>query len=148
MTSPPVQHERRAAQRFAMLLPVSIRLLETSHQESGCTQDVSARGVFLYTECPVVQGTAVELTLVMPQEITLTESMRVRCRGRVLRVLSPAAERKLGVAVQLEGYEFLPEARSSAEVEGSFGRIASLHEHPFAPEEPAPAAPHSGEPTH
>ena len=51
-----------------------------------------------------------ELTLIMPSEITLAENMRVRCRGKVVRVCSPQAGSKCAVAVQLEGYEFLPEA--------------------------------------
>jgi len=48
----------------------------------------------------------------MPSEITLGESMPVRCRGRVLRVTFPVAgsgaETKIGVAVRLDGYEYLP----------------------------------------
>ena len=63
----------------------------------------------------------------MPAEITLAESMRVRCRGRVLRVLHAEGDSRIGVAAQLEGYEYLAEAVTAA-AEGSFARISSLHE--------------------
>jgi hypothetical protein len=70
----------------------------------------------------------------MPSEITLGESMPVRCRGHVLLVVRPTAtaaadcsgtarpENKIGVAVRLEGYEYLPESESSA----TFPRVSAL----------------------
>jgi hypothetical protein len=109
----PVRVERRASQRFDFHLPVTIRPEGSDLEGSGFTQDISAGGAFLYTEFQVEAGSRVEITLVMPSEITLAENMRVRCRGRVVRLM-PADGGKTGVAVQLEGYEFLPEERSSA----------------------------------
>ncbi|HEY1271956.1 MAG TPA: PilZ domain-containing protein [Terriglobales bacterium] len=123
----PAQQERRAAQRFSVHIPVSIRLPESAAEESGFTEDVSARGVFLFTEKAVAEGTVLELTLIMPSEITLAESMRVRCRGKVLRVRSKPGETKFGVAMRLESYEYLPKV-ADAVIEGSFGRISGLHE--------------------
>ena len=64
-------------------------------------------------------------TLVMPSEITLAENMRVRCRGKVIRVVP--VERRFGVAVQLEGYEFLPTAETVAQVSASFPRVSGVH---------------------
>jgi hypothetical protein len=70
----------------------------------------------------------------MPSEITLGESMPVRCRGRILRVVRPSAkvssdtshaEAKIGVAVRLDGYEYLPESSDSA----AFPRVSALHPH-------------------
>ncbi len=74
----------------------------------GFTQDVSARGLFLFTEAALAEGTVVELTFTMPSEITLAESMRVRCRGRVLRASPSQAGPRTGIAVQLDSYEYLP----------------------------------------
>lgn len=116
MTTSQVQIERRSTQRFDFHLPVSVRLTQKPEQEgSGFTQDLSARGALFYTDFPVTLGDAVELTLVMPSEITLAENMRVRCRGKVVRVCPPGAASKSAVAVQLEGYEFLPEAAPSVD---------------------------------
>jgi len=142
------QHERRAAQRFNFHLPISIRLAESEREEAGFTQDISARGAFFYTDCALSEGARVEVTLNMPSEVTLTESMRVRCRGKVLRVVRPATGNQIGVAVHLEDYEFLPEAAATAVVEGSYGRISGLHEHSIVAkdagagaENPTPHAP-------
>jgi len=130
MNPEPVRVERRAAQRFDFQLPVSIRLPHGDREGHGFTQDLSARGVFFYTEFPLVEGDAVELTMMMPSEITLTESMRVRCRGTVIRKVELQAGAKTGVAVHLEGYEYLPDAEPITEVSSEFQRIAALHEHP------------------
>ena len=61
--------------------------------------------------------------------------MRVRCRGRVLRVVQPAVGTKLGVAVHFAGYEYLAEPAPAAET-SDFHRVASLHSKPE--EEPLP----------
>ena len=114
MSSDQVHLERRASQRFSFQLPVAVRLAGTEREGCGFTQDLSGRGAFFYTDFRVAEGDAVELTFMMPAEITLTESMRVRCRGRVTRVLP--AQNKFGVAVHLEGYEYLPESQSPAQV--------------------------------
>jgi PilZ domain-containing protein len=127
MTTEQVQLERRAAQRFEFHLPVSVRLVGSEREGSGLTQNVSARGALFHTDLAMAEADAMELTLMMPAEITLAENMRVRCRGKVLRVSSPALGAGSVVAVQLEGYEFLPEA---ADGPSTFSRISALHEHP------------------
>jgi hypothetical protein len=127
MSTEQVQLERRAAQRFEFHLPVSVRLVDSGREGCGFTQNLSARGALFHTDLPMTEADAMELTLVMPSEITLAEDMRVRCRGKVLRVLSSAVGTGAEVAVQLEGYEFLPEAASGSI---DFDRISALHEHP------------------
>jgi hypothetical protein len=124
MNTDQVHLERRAAQRFDFQLAVVVRLAGTDQEGHGFTQDLSGRGAFFYTDFQVTEGAAVELTLVMPSEITMTESMRVRCRGKVTRVLP--VQHKFGVAVHLEGYEFLPEAESAAQISATFPRISGL----------------------
>ena len=106
MNSEPVRLERRSGQRFQMHLPLAIKMEgRTLH---GFTQDVSARGLFLYCDTPLTEGTAVELTFIMPSEITLAENMRVRCRARVLRANRCLSGPRNGVAVQLDSHEYLP----------------------------------------
>ncbi|PYX81647.1 MAG: hypothetical protein DMG70_18285 [Acidobacteria bacterium] len=129
MDTLPIQHERRAAQRFDFQLPVSIRLAGSDREAVGFTQDLSARGAFFYTDCAVPEAAQIELTVVMPSEITLTEKMRVRCRGKVVRVVPATSGTRIGVAVQVQAYEFLPQAQSHEN--GSFARISALHEHPL-----------------
>jgi hypothetical protein len=135
MTTSPVRLERRVGQRFDLHLPVSVKLSGSAHEACGFTQDLSARGTFFYTDYPLGVGETVELTLVMPSEITLGENMRVRCRGRVLRVLQPSVGTKLGIGVHFAEYEYLTEP---AILTGStdFQRVSSLHTKPD--EEPVP----------
>ncbi len=139
MTTPPVGIERRVGQRFPYLLPLSLRQPGTSIEGVGFTQDLSSRGVFFFTNAPLTEGSEIELTLRMPSEITLGESMPVRCRGRILRIVRPAAsdsaptEPKIGVAVRLEGYEYLAETESAT----AFPRVKNIH--PQHDEEAAPA---------
>ena len=129
MPTPPVRLERRAGQRFDFHLPVSVRLTGSMHEACGFTQDLSARGTFFYTDYPLGAGERVELTLLMPSEITLGESMRVRCLGRVLRVIQPSVGTKLGVAVHFAGYEYLTEP-AVLTATPDFERVSALHSKP------------------
>ena len=124
MSTAQVQLERRSTQRFDFHLPVSVRLSGSEREGCGFTQNLSARGAFFHTDLPLSQADAIELTLVMPSEITLAENMRVRCRGKVLRVLSSAVGNRSVVAVHLEGYEFLPETEGGS---AAFARISTPH---------------------
>jgi hypothetical protein len=126
MSTDQVHLERRASQRFDFQLPVGVRLAGTEREGCGFTQDLSGRGAFFYTDFQVAEGDAVELTFMMPAEITLTESMRVRGRGRVTRVMP--TQSKFGVAVHIEGYEYLSEAGSTAQVSASFPRVSGAHD--------------------
>ncbi len=144
MSSSEVRLERRAAQRFDFQLPLSIRLINGEREGSGLTQDLSARGAFFYTDFVLEQGANVEVTLVMPSEITLSENMPVRCRGKVLRVTPPSIGNKIGVAVHLENYEYLPETHVVSTTSGDYGRISALHEHAVQDEAPATNSPTSG----
>jgi hypothetical protein len=127
-----VHVERRAAQRFDVHLPVTIKRPAGTSEGQGFTQDLSGRGAFFYTDFPLSEGDAVELTLVMPSEITLAENMPVRCRGKVMRIAQMSGASRTGVAVHLEGYEYLPEAARAAEVPGS----RRVSQEKIEPEEP------------
>jgi hypothetical protein len=103
--------EKRAARRFALRIPVSIARGEsTTHNESAELRDVSARGISLYLDSPMAQGSPLGFTLTLPPEITLTESIRVQCKGRVIRVDGANENGKMAVAAVIEEYEFLPES--------------------------------------
>jgi hypothetical protein len=167
MTPHPVGVERRIGQRFAFNLPVSLRDVSTSAEGLGFTQDLSSRGAFLFTDMQLREGAEIELTLRMPSEITLGDSMPVRCRGRVLRIAKTtdrgavfeskpvggssetlstetrATETKIGVAVCIKGYEYLPETDDFS-ADGP-RRILALHQphegkHSEAPESGIPRA--------
>jgi len=133
MDTPPVRVERRIGQRFPYLLPVSLRQPTAEVEGLGFTQNLSSRGVFFFTDAPLRESSAIEITLSMPSEITLGETMRVRCHGHILRIIKPNAdsvsgeklgtETKIGVAVRLERYEYLNDADSS------FTRASAMSSH-------------------
>jgi hypothetical protein len=103
------QQEKRAARRFALRVPVSVNR-DASAAEMAQIRDVSARGICFYVDSAVEQGSPIGFTLTLPPEITLTESIRVQCKGRVVRVENGRNDGKVGVAAVIEEYEFLPEA--------------------------------------
>jgi len=105
------EREKRSTRRFALRLPVSVTYSEDGAQEKAAqTRDVSARGICFYVDSAIAAGSAIEFTLVLPPEITLTESIRVRCKGKVVRVDNSSAEDKVAVAAVIEEYEFLSES--------------------------------------
>ena len=107
---PEPQEEKRAARRFALHVPVTVNNGANANQSKVAQiRDVSARGICFYLDSAVAQGSPIGFTLTLPPEITLTESIRVQCKGRVVRVEDSRDDGKLAVAAVIEEYEFLPE---------------------------------------
>ena len=105
------EREKRSTRRFALRLPVSVAYAQNGEQEKAAqTRDVSARGICFYVDSAIAAGSAIDFTLVLPPEITLTESIRVRCKGKVVRVENGGAEGKVAVAAVIEEYDFLSES--------------------------------------
>ncbi len=97
------QQEKRATRRFALRLPVAVTYADNGTQEkSAQTRDVSARAI--------AAGSPIEFTLTLPAEITLTESIRVHCKGKVVRLDDASSNGKMAVAAVIDEYEFLSEA--------------------------------------
>ncbi len=106
------QEEKRGARRFALRVPVTVKRIGTNGHlpEPVQLRDVSARGICFYVDSAMSQGAPIGFTLTLPPEITLTESIRVQCKGKVVRVEHGAPEGKITVAAAIEEYEFLPES--------------------------------------
>ena len=104
------ENNKRATRRFSLRLPVSVRYGEEEEEHSAQTRDVSARGICFYIDSAIQAGSAIDFTLTLPPEITLTESIRVRCKGRVMRVEGGDPAGKLAVAAVIDEYEFLAES--------------------------------------
>ena len=109
------EKDKRATRRFALHLPVSVRYAEGEETHQAQTRDVSARGICFFVESGIQAGSPIDFTLTLPPEITLTESIRVRCKGRVVRVEGGAPTGKMAVAAVIEEYEFLTEGQGEAE---------------------------------
>lgn len=108
VSAEPVRVERRCGQRFAQFqVPVFLRTTD-GRTGNGFTLDLSSHGACLWTDFLLTQNELIEMTLVMPSEITLTEEMSVRCTARVLRLEFDREFGKPAVAVKIERYEYLP----------------------------------------
>jgi hypothetical protein len=108
--------ERRSIKRYPLRLPITVRPTGASagggeiHTES---KDVSSHGVYFQMETSLKSGSAVEIMITLPSEITRGEPVRVRCEARVQRSES-IAEGRVGIAAKIERYRFLPGKRRKA----------------------------------
>jgi hypothetical protein len=107
--------ERRRAERFNFGMPITVCWTIGSDQRKAqtITQDVSAGGLYFYLPEAIPDGTAVEVEMTLPTEISLGAPVRVRCQGRIQRcVLKPGES--AGMATKIEKYEFLTENENPA----------------------------------
>jgi len=100
-------NEQRATRRFALKLPITVKPDPAAGDQPAETEDVSARGVYFYLDSAPTEGSTIDFTLTLPAEITLTEGIRVRCVGRVVRVDSNTPGGQVGIAAAIEQYDFL-----------------------------------------
>jgi hypothetical protein len=100
--------DRRSRQRVVATLPVRLRSSDANVELSAQTRDVSTNGVFLYTKSSMMEGSEVELILILPPELTSGEKYWVCCHARVLRVeQGPGTD--FGVAAEIRRMDILPE---------------------------------------
>jgi PilZ domain len=101
------QADQRTTRRFTLQLPLTVKMDNTG--QDAKTKDVSARGVFFYMDSAPEQGSSIEFTLTLPPEITLTESIKVKCNGKVVRVDQPKNGGQIGIAAAIDQYDFINE---------------------------------------
>jgi hypothetical protein len=101
-----VDTERRSGTRISTSVPTRVRTAAGSDQTAQ-TRDVSANGVFMYTQSRMEKGTDVELVLILPPELTSGEKCWVCCQATVVRVEQEGSE--FGVAAQIRRMDILPE---------------------------------------
>ncbi len=101
-----VDTERRSGRRIPTRVPTRVRTpLGADH--SAHTRDVSANGVFLYTQSRMEKGAEVELVLILPPELTSGEKCWVCCQATIVRVEEEGSE--FGVAAEIRRMDILPE---------------------------------------
>ncbi len=100
--------DRRSRSRVVAKLPVRVRSTAANTELSAQTRDVSANGVFLYTNSRMREGSDVELVLILPPELTSGEKCWVCCHARVLRV-EQGPGKDFGVAAEIQRMDILPE---------------------------------------
>ena len=103
----PPSSDLRNTRRFSLKLPLTVKFSNGAGEAAAETKDVSARGVFFYLDSKVAEGSPIEFTLTLPPEITLTESIRVRCTGKVVRVDQDDPNHQVGIAAAIDQYDFI-----------------------------------------
>src|SRR5271154_7564518 len=100
--APEPSQERRGMRRFDMRLPALVKVADASVDELLTeTQNVSARGVFLYLDRPLAPGSRFHVTLTLPPHVTLTDAVRVRFTARVVRTEAPLPASRVGIAAAI-----------------------------------------------
>jgi len=107
--------ERRRAERFNVELPLIVRWTEGPKQREAhtVTQDISSGGVYFFLPDGIPEGTAVEVEMTVPTQITRGAPKRVLCQGRIRRCELKAGERA-GMGTAIEKYEFLAGTEDAA----------------------------------
>lgn len=107
--------DRRKMARLPLEVFLRLRACGGDAVDFAETRDVSARGIYFLTRANVTVGQELECILVLPQDLTLSpQPIFVGCRGKVLRTNQRLPGQKLGVAVEVESFDFsLPGIRSA-----------------------------------
>ncbi len=100
--------DRRAVPRTNATLPVRLKTTTEGPEVAAQTRDISTNGVFFYTDTAIVEGSNIELVLILPPELTAGERGWVCYQARVLRVEKTPGQR-FGVAAEIRRMHFLPE---------------------------------------
>jgi hypothetical protein len=109
--------ERRTSLRHSFKTAMRVRMGESCQNEQRAeSENLSERGTFFATNEPLAIGSAIEILLRMPQEITGKPTTEWRCTGHVVRLEEVASSRgKTGVGVQFDSCE-IPSAYATLPV--------------------------------
>jgi len=96
--------ERRSAKRYRFRFPLKVTWSGTRESLTQ-TVEVSSRGVYFFLSESLQAGTPIEFVLTLYPEFTESKPVRLKCHGRVLRMV-PVAEDQIGIAASIDQYEF------------------------------------------
>ncbi len=99
------QAEKRSSRRVKTEGKVSVKVINGSDKDAQAQlRDVSMRGVFLYLQNRVAEGSSLEVVLPLPQGIMPGQENWIRCKCRVVRVENKGGP-EYGVAAMIESFE-------------------------------------------
>jgi hypothetical protein len=109
---------RRTTRRYELSLPVIVRgsVDKEAASLTGKTRDISSRGVYFTIDNKISAGTRLDLTMILPAEVTGGTEVLIKATGRVIRVDTRPIndDQKVDVAAILERYEII---RNEATIE-------------------------------
>lgn len=99
--------DRREARRFNMTLPMRLLPRDSNSPELVAqTRDVSYRGLYFLAEAQFKLGSAIEFVITLPEQVTRSGDVNIRCHGEVVRI-EPTQNGRMGIAAKIDRYEFL-----------------------------------------
>ena len=101
--------ERRRGPRVSVRLPVSIEIAK-SQPVTGVSRDLSTSGIFLYADAQILEGSELEMVLLLPEAFTNGEKQWVCCQASVIRVEAGGKQGRFGVAASIRNIVALPQA--------------------------------------
>jgi hypothetical protein len=106
--------ERREARRFTMSLPMRVFPCESRGRELDAhMRDVSYRGLYFLAEADFKVGSEIEFVITLPQQVTQSSDVNIRCSGEIVRI-EPVENGRVGIAAKIARYEFVPAAATAA----------------------------------
>ncbi|HEY6945743.1 MAG TPA: PilZ domain-containing protein [Candidatus Acidoferrum sp.] len=106
--------ERREARRFNMNLPLRVLSREAKgHELNTHTRDLSYRGLYFVAEADFEVGNDIDFVITLPQQVTQSGDVNIRCQGKIVRV-ETTENGRVGIAAKIARYEFLPATATAA----------------------------------
>jgi PilZ domain-containing protein len=106
--------ERREARRFNMNLPLRVLPREDKgHELNAYTRDLSYQGLYFLADAEFEVGSDIDFVITLPQQVTQTGEVNIRCQGKIVRV-EATENGRVGIAARIARYEFTPAAATAA----------------------------------
>ena len=100
--------ERRKFRRYDLSIEVQVRPRKrVANPVRTYTRDISARGIYFDLSEKMEVGSELEFEIYLPPELCAGKSVRVRCRGRIVRLEKSKPAGGIGIAASIESYEFV-----------------------------------------
>lgn len=97
-----------------MNLPLRVLPREAKgHELSAQTRDLSYQGLYFLVEADFQVGSEIDFVITLPQQVTQSGDVNIRCQGRIVRV-ETTENGRMGIAAKIARYEFIPAAATAA----------------------------------
>ena len=103
--------DRRTARRYDLSVPVVIHvpIEKETVSRTGKTRNISTRGVYFTIDNDLRAGAELDLTIILPAEVTSGSGVFIKATGTVIRVdkCSGNGDQKVSVAAAFERHEIV-----------------------------------------